>query len=286
MRNRKGATLIEILVVITIIAIIIGLLLTAIQSVRQAAIHTDSKNNLKQIMLGSIQYFDERNGNVKGLSKTIESKDFTTDSSIFWLIIPYVHGPRADPAKPGQVSEYTSPRVKIYLSPGDYTLGIEPPFETIRARISYTQNMLAFENAISYPFKMSDGTTSTISFCEHLFANGAAPRHNLIYTAVYHDTSPGNITSRRASFADAGWGDVIPVKDPTTGLTVASDRGKTFQVRPKYEETSSLYPSTPHRAGLPVAMFDGSVRTLKPNIQESVFWAMVTPNAGDVVSEP
>jgi prepilin-type N-terminal cleavage/methylation domain-containing protein len=261
---RRGFSLIELIVVVAIVAVLVGLLLPAVQRVREASIRSQSGNKLRQILLGLHHYSAANDGRLPTIVD-VDKTDYY-DRPPFSAILPYVEGRR-----------------DIFISPADPSLGYVSP-DPLKSGLyrdgpyaSYAYNAVALTGQATLPASFGDGTTNTVLVAEH-YAR-CAERNWVVFIFSLRN-SYGDGGSRRPSFADRYYGDVVPVTGGPDG-TGPSVAGMTFQLAPQLDESDATVPQTPHRGGMLTGMADGSIRTTAPGVAPAVFWSAVTPAGGE-----
>jgi len=307
---RRGLTLLELIIVMAILGLMIAMLLPAIHKVRMAALRTQSCNNLRQMGLAFHLLAGENDGKIDKLPEQRRMQFGRGSSSMFQKILPQlgINQDMTPNSTKEEMHEMTYPVVPAFLSPADPTINIDlhvfkDPNPRLMDRISYVANMTALEKTLLFPIQIQDGTTSTILFSEKYWINsmsydGREPKTWMSWkmsdSAFDAANNAYSVSGRRATFADKGSWDDTPVPDgegyskrqinypATFGMP---PNGKAFDLMPLYTNTWCNRLQTPHPAGLPVALFDGSVRTLNPNIEERIFWSLVTPGGGEVVGD-
>jgi prepilin-type N-terminal cleavage/methylation domain-containing protein len=281
-RKTRAFTLIELLVVIAIIAILIGMLLPAVQKVRESANKATSQNNLKQICLATIKTSDDNNGRMPGAYNSpnynYSSNNYSitgTSGSLLFVILPNIEqNPLYQQShyKASYTYNWGTPftynydyysyysvygrPVKTYFAPGD------PTADSTLGNTSYISNYQVFSYGHSrYPTSISDGTSQTIGFAE-------------AYSQVtYSYTSPwGNYSYNIAR----DWGGSYSYWYPNS-------YGPAFDQTPTQSSANYSNPQSLAVGGIQVALMDGSVRNVPNGTSLSTWYAACTPAANDVL---
>jgi prepilin-type N-terminal cleavage/methylation domain-containing protein len=287
MRLRSAFTLIELLVVIAIIAVLIGLLLPAVQKVREAANRAKCENNLKQIALATAMCNDQY-----GVLPPAFGKYGDGIGNLFFHLLENVEqGNKARLAT--QVNGVYDSRTSL----GSSELGKPIPIFTCPGD-NYWQMVTVWGwSPGSYAFNFE-----VFGAGPNLVGQSSAPNGNS-YTGAYGQAnppasaywpkfdgkrkSPAQIpdgTSQTIFFAEKmanmvfRW-DSLDDGQPVFNCWVTGVNSK-FKLKPQPFSRVDYRAQGPHDV-LMVAMGDGSVRGLANQMSPATWWALCTRDRGD-----
>ena len=224
MIRRRAFTLIDLIVVIAIIGIVAGLLLPAVQKVREASSRSKSSNNLKQIVLSVHNYNDANNGKLPPLVDVGPGVPHGEGfNSLFFNVLPYIEQDNVYRLfKAGNPETYYGDNgaarlvIPTYISPADGSAmngtwtkakakGPDKEWSGNYATTSYAANGLIPWNTGGIPRTFVDGTSFTIAFAERpqvCFLAGGGLLYNLWAYGTYGPSTPAYasqpLRSRRA----------------------------------------------------------------------------------------
>ena len=276
----RGFTLIELLVVIAIIAVLIGLMLPAVQKVRAAAARMASTNNLKQIALAAHSFNDAHGDRLPNPADPINPA-FPATAACPWnqstgplfQLLPYLEQTALYdsisaincqaaydaimPTPGGRAA-----MVKVFISPADSSnpsgqaliTGSPTPINNgLWGTASYCYNLRAFTGTSGLGRSFPDGTSNTLLFTEkyQICGTGSGSIQNYWFGA-YAGNSPAYL-----------WAPVLPGADlvtPSGAFAGADFLPSNLGAVPA--NCNPAAPSGPHSAMILISLADGSVRPL------------------------